>query len=391
MTGDSRAAFDRFDPYRVPSPCYVVDEARIAANLAILRDVADRSGARILLALKAFSMFALAPLVRSHLHGTCASGLFEARLGREEFGGAVHTYGAAYREADIERILALSDHIVFNSQAQLARFRPQIEAEKARRPHIKVGLRINPERPVGDNPLYDPSAPFSRLGIVGSQLDRDRLHGVSGLHVHNLCEQDFLPLQETVAALEEQFADVLPSMQWLNLGGGHHITRSDYQRDALVECIRTLSDRYGLQIYLEPGEAIAWEAGILVCEVLDTLWNGMPIAVVDTSATAHMPDVIEAPYVPEILGADQPGAQAHTCRIGGQTCLAGDVFGDYSFAEALAPGQRLKIWDAAYYTMVKTTTFNGIALPAMALWNSQTDALRVVRSFGYEAFRDRLS
>lgn len=391
MTEDPRAVFDRFDASRVPSPCYVIDEARIADNLAILRDVAERSGARILLALKAFSMFALAPLIRDHLHGTCASGLFEARLGREEFGGAVHTYGAAYRDADMADILACSDHVVFNSQAQLERFRPWVEAEQARRPHLRIGLRINPERPVGDNPLYDPSAPFSRLGIVASQLDRNRLKGVSGLHVHNLCEQDFLPLQETVAALEDRFADILPTLQWLNLGGGHHITRPDYQRDALIDCIRTLSDRYGIQIYLEPGEAIAWEAGILVCEVLDSLWNGMPIAVVDTSATAHMPDVIEAPYVPEILGAGPPGSTAHTYRVGGQTCLAGDVFGDYAFPTALDTGQRLKIWDAAYYTMVKATTFNGIALPAIAVWNSRTDDLRVVRSFGYEEFRNRLS
>jgi carboxynorspermidine decarboxylase len=239
-------------------------------------------------------------------------------------------------------------------------------------------------------PLYDPSAPHSRLGIVRSEFRGD-LDGISGLHFHTLCEQDFPPLARTVAAFEEKFGEFIPGMEWINFGGGHHITRPDYQVDDLVRLLCDFRDRHRVQLYLEPGEAIALEAGVLVAEVLDLPWNGMPLAILDTSATCHMPDVIEMPYRPRIIDAGDPGAQPHTYRLGGQTCLAGDVIGDYSFAAPLAVGQRLVFEDMALYTMVKTTTFNGIRLPAIAIWNSTTDALCVVREFGYADFRDRLS
>jgi carboxynorspermidine decarboxylase len=382
--------FRRLDPSRVPSPCFVVDEVSIEENLRVLDAVQRASGAKILLALKAFSMWSLAPLVARYLKGTCASGLHEARLGREEYGGEVHTFSAAYSTADLPEILAISDHVVFNSFAQWERFQTLVRAARARRPGLKFGLRVNPERSEGAVPHYDPSAPFSRLGIVRSQF-RGSLDGISGLHFHTLCEQDFPPLARTVAAFEEKFGEFIPGLEWINFGGGHHITRPDYQVDDLARLLRDFRDRHGVQVYLEPGEAIALDAGVLVAEVLDLPWNGMPLAILDTSATCHMPDVIEAPYRPRIIGAGAAGASTHTYRLGGQTCLAGDVIGDYSFDVPLRIGQRLVFEDMALYTMVKTTTFNGIRLPSIALWNSTTDELRVIREFGYEDFRTRLS
>ncbi len=382
--------FRRLDPQRVPSPCFVVDEVAIEENLRVLDAVQRASGAKILLALKAFSMWSLAPLVARYLKGTCASGLHEARLGRETFGGEVHTFSAAYTAADLAEILEISDHVVFNSVAQWERFQPLVRAARARRPQLRFGLRVNPERSEGAHPLYDPSAPFSRLGIPRSQF-RGSLDGISGLHFHTLCEQDFPPLERTVAAFVEKFGEFIPRMEWINFGGGHHITRPDYQVDDLVRLLRDFRDRHRVELYLEPGEAIALEAGVLVAEVLDLAWNGMALAILDTSATCHMPDVIEMPYRPRLIGAGEAGAQPHTYRLGGQTCLAGDVIGDYSFAEPLRVGQRLLFEDMALYTMVKTTTFNGIRLPSIAIWNSATDALRIVREFGYEEFRTRLS
>jgi carboxynorspermidine decarboxylase len=382
--------FRRLDPRRVPSPCFVVDEAAIEANLRVLDRVQRASGAKILLALKAFAMWSLAPLVARYLKGTCASGLHEARLGREAYGGEVHTFSAAYTEHDLAEILEISNHVVFNSFAQWERFQPLVRAARERRAALRFGLRVNPEHSEGKVPLYDPAAPFSRLGIPRSQFGGS-LEGISGLHFHTLCEEDFPPLERTVAAFEAKFGDFLPGMEWINFGGGHHITRPDYQVDDLVRLLRDFQARHRVQVYLEPGEAIALEAGVLVAEVLDLPWNGMPLAILDTSATCHMPDVIEMPYRPRIIGAAAPGATPHTYRLGGQTCLAGDVIGDYAFPAPLRVGDRMLFEDMAIYTMVKTTTFNGIRLPAIAIWNSDTDALRVVREFGYEDFRNRLS
>jgi carboxynorspermidine decarboxylase len=383
--------FSRLDLTRLPSPCYVVDEVAVERNLRILHDVGAASGAKVLSALKAFSMWRLGPLVARYLSGTCASGLYEARLGRESYGGELHVFSAAYTRRDLEQILDIADCLVFNSGAQWRQFRPLALEAARRRPGLRFGLRINPGHSEGTVALYDPCAPGSRLGIPVSQLHEEDLEDISGLHFHTLCEQDFPPLQRTLQAVVDRFGHLLNRMQWVNFGGGHHITRPDYQREDLAECIREFSQRYDVQVYLEPGEAIAIGTGVLVCEVLDLGWNDVSQAILDTSATCHMPDVLEMPYRPDILGAAEAGVQPHTYRLGGLTCLAGDVVGDYSFAEPLRVGQRLVFEDMAHYTMVKTTTFNGTKLPAIALWNSETDALEIVREFGYEDFKGRLS
>jgi carboxynorspermidine decarboxylase len=383
--------FGTLDLSRLPSPCFVVDEVAVEGNLLTLNQVAQASGAKVLTALKAFSMWKLAPLVSRHLSGICASGLHEVRLGRDYYDGEVHVFSAAYAEDDLQEILEIADHLVFNSCAQWLRYRPLALEAQARRPALKFGLRINPEHSEGTVPLYDPCAPGSRLGIPLSQLDESALEHITGLHFHTLCEQDFPPLQRTLQAVEEKFGHLLKRMDWVNFGGGHHITRPDYQRDELVECVRTFSLKYGVQVYLEPGEAIALGTGVLVSEVLDLSWNELPQAILDSSTTCHMPDVLEMPYRPDILGASEAGAEANTYRLGGLTCLAGDVMGDYSFPEPLSIGQRLVFSDMAHYTMVKTSTFNGTKLPALAIWNSKTDHLEIVREFGYDDFKNRLS
>ena len=383
--------FSKLDLSRLPSPCFVVDEVAVQRNLALLKQVADASGAKVLAALKAFSMWRLAPLYRRYLSGTCASGLHEAKLGFEEYGGEVHVYSAAFSEGDLADILAFADHVVFNSIGQWQRFQPLIQKALAERPQLQFGLRINPEHSEGDVPIYDPCAPGSRLGIPLAQLDESALGGITGLHFHTLCEQDFAPLARTLDVVEKNFGHLLGGMQWVNFGGGHHITRPGYPIEALVDRIREFSARYDVQVYLEPGEAVAIGTGILSCEVLDITWNQLPQAILDTSATCHMPDTLEMPYRPDISGAGEAGEKPYTYRLGGLTCLAGDVIGDYSFDQPLEIGRRLVFEDMAHYTMVKTTTFNGTRLPAIALWNSETDALEIVKTFGYEDFRQRLS
>lgn len=386
-----RPNFNKFDPARVPSPCFVIDKAAIEYNLDILHRVQVESGAKILAALKAFSCWSLAPLFHQAVSGTCASGLHEARLGREEYSGEVHCYSAAYKEADLIKILAIADHVVFNSFSQWQRFKSLAMTAKKTRPQLQFGIRINPEHSESDVPIYDPCAPCSRMGVPLSEFKPELLDGISGLHFHTLCQQDLPPLQRTLAAVEEKFGDYLAQMTWINFGGGHHITRADYQVDELIQLLKNFSKKYEVQIYLEPGEAVAIHSGVLVAEVLDVTWNGMPQAILDTSATCHMPDVLEMPYRADILGAGQPGELAHTYRLGGMTCLSGDVIGDYSFAEPLDIGQRVMFDDMAHYTMVKTTTFNGINLPAIALWDSRSDDLQLLREFGYDDFKQRLS
>jgi len=391
VAGGRLERFRTLDTHRLPSPCFVVDERAIEENLRVLERVQQVSGARILLALKAFSMWSLAPLVARYLPGTCASGAHEARLGREFFGGEVHTYSAAFSEPDLREVLKISNHVVFNSPAQWRRFRPLAESFAKENKQLKFGLRVNPEHSEGQVPMYDPCAPGSRLGAPRATISTADLEGLTGLHFHTLCEQDLPPLVRTIAVFEEKFGDLLAGMQWVNFGGGHHITRPGYDADELARVLRSFAQRHRVQVYLEPGEAIAYHAGVLVAEVLDIMHNGMPIAILDTSATCHMPDVLEMPYRPSILGAGEPGARPHTYRLGGQSCLAGDVIGDYAFDRPLQIGQRLVFEDMAYYSMVKTTTFNGVRLPSIAIWNSASGALRVVRDFGYEDFKGRLS
>ncbi|MCG3268346.1 carboxynorspermidine decarboxylase [Yoonia sp. I 8.24] len=384
----SRASFAQFDLTRVPSPCFVVDAVAIERNLRILADVAEQSGAHILLALKAFSMFATAPLVDKYLSGVCASGLYEARLGREKYMGAVTTYCAGFKAQDLDEIIHLSDHLIFNTPSQHQRFAGQVQAARAAGETISLGLRINPEHSEGWTAKYDPAAPCSRLGTPISQMTAADLDGIDGLHMHTLCEQGFAPLKRTWDAVEERLGPWLKGMKWLNLGGGHHITKPDYDRAGLIALVKHIKEIYDIDVYLEPGEACALHAGILVGEVLDVTENDMPLAIVDISATCHMPDVIEAPYRPELLGEVTDGV---TYRLGGPSCLAGDVIGDYAPAHPLSPGDRIAFLDQAHYSMVKTNTFNGVPLPAIALWNSDTDDLRMIREFTYDDFVERLS
>ncbi|WP_049722102.1 carboxynorspermidine decarboxylase [Gilvimarinus polysaccharolyticus] len=386
-----RQYFTQFDPTRVPSPCFVVDRAAIEDNLKLLQYVGEQSGAKVLGALKAFSCWSLADLNRKYLWGSCASGVNEAKLAREYYGGEVHTYSAAFKEADLIEVLKLSDHVVFNSMSQWQRFKPLCMAAQIKRPELKFGLRINPEHSEGDVPLYDPCAPKSRMGVPLAEFDANLLDGISGLHFHTLCEQDVPPLARTLAAVEQKFGQYLSAIEWVNFGGGHHITRENYQVEQLITLVRDFAKKFDVQVYLEPGEAVAIRAGVLVTEVLDAFTSTMPQAILDTSATCHMPDTLEMPYRADVFGAGEAEALAYTYRLGGMTCLAGDVIGDYSFSEPLKIGQRLVFDDMAHYTMVKTTTFNGINLPAIALWDSRTDELQVVREFGYDDFKMRLS
>ncbi len=382
-------AFAQFDLDRVDSPAFVVDAAKLRANLAVLADIRDRAEIKVLAALKAFSMWQVAPIIGEYLDGVCTSGLWEALLAAEHYRGEIATYCAAYKADDLPEICRISDHVIFNSPMQIARFRPVLQMLDGT---FDIGLRINPLHAEGEVPRYDPCAPHSRLGFPVDQLREEHLEGVAGLHFHTLCEQDFAPLQRTWEALKPRIAPYFGRLKWLNFGGGHHVTRSDYQRDDLVEFLKAVKAETGCELYLEPGEAVALDAGILVGTVLDVGWNGMPVAITDISATCHMPDVIEAPYRPAMLGereADEGGDEA--VRLGGPSCLAGDVIGDYVLPVAPEPGVRFAFLDQAHYSMVKTTTFNGVPLPSIWLWDSETDALKCVKRFGWKEFRDRLS
>lgn len=376
-------AFAHFDLTRVPSPAFVIDEVVVRRNLEILWDVKDRSGAKVLLALKAFSMWSLAPMIDKYLDGFCASGLWEARLADEHFNGSISTYSPAFKTDDLKEITALSDHITFNNPAQISRWRSELGLSAC-----GLGLRINPEIELGETEKYDPSQLYSRLGFPVSQLQADHFDHLSGIHFHNLCEQGFDALEATWKKIEPIIAPHFEKLQWINLGGGHHITRDDYDRDALITFLKALKARSGCEIYLEPGEAVALDAGVLVGEILDIFDNGMPIGITDISATCHMPDVIEAPYRPAMLDEKNDG---EAIRLGGPSCLAGDIIGDYRLPEHPHIGQRIAFLDQAHYSMVKTNTFNGVPLPSIWLWNSETDNLRCVKQFDWTAFRDRLS
>ncbi len=390
------STFKNFDPSRVPSPCFVIDEVAIEENLKVLHHVQEESGAKILAALKAFSCWSLAPLVQSYLSGICASGYNEAQLGYEEYThsgqqGEVHVFSAAFSDQEFQKILPIANHIVFNSFSQWQRFKSQCLYAQEQRNNISFGLRINPEHSEGTTTIYDPCAMGSRLGIPIAEFAGSNLEGISGLHFHTLCEQGLEPLRRTLAAVEEKFADYLPGLKWINFGGGHHITHPDYDVSGLINLIKSFSDKYSVQVYLEPGEAIAIRSGVLVSEVLDVMQTDRPQVILDTSATCHMPDTLEMPYRADIFNSALINVKAHSYRLGGMTCLAGDVIGDYSFNQPLTVGDRLIFDDMAHYTMVKTSTFNGIGLPAIALWNSKTDALNIVREFGYSDFKNRLS
>jgi carboxynorspermidine decarboxylase len=389
----------------LPTPAFVIDAAAIERNLDLLAEVKRRTGCRILLALKAFSMSGVFPRMRRVLDGCCASSVHEARLGREAFGGEVHAFAAAFSEADMREIAQLADHVTLNSFAQLRLFQRVLRETGA---EATLGLRINPEHSEGAVALYDPCAPNSRLGARRAVFAGESLQGVTGFHAHTLCEQDAAPFARTLAAIEQRFGDLLPHLSWMNFGGGHHITRPGYDTGLLCDTLNAFRRRHPniATLYLEPGEACALNAGTLIATVLDVVENGLPIAVLDASCACHMPDVLEMPYRPRVfrdaawrgeaapgpqadLGC-APGMKAHTVRLAGATCLAGDILGDWSFDTPLKPGDRLVFEDMAHYTMVKTNTFNGIRLPAIAL-REPDGALRVLRAFGYDDFKTRLS
>ena len=370
------------------TPCFVTDLGALEANLQILADVQQRAGCTILLALKGFAQWSTFPLIHRYLAGATSSSVAEARLAREELGGEVHAYAPAYSDADMRELVTLADHIVLNSPGQWRRHRQTIAA--AGKP-ISCGLRVNHEHQEVEVALYDPAGPGSRLGTTRANLAPDDLDGLDGLHFHTLCQVNSDALERAVSAFEARFGEFIPQMKWVNFGGGHHITRPDYDRERLIRVIREFRARWNVAVYLEPGEAIALGTGVLVARVEDVIHNGVDIAILDTSATAHMPDVLEMPYRPVIIDAGEPGAKPHTYRLGGMTCLAGDVIGDYSFDRPLAIGDKLVFLDMAHYTMVKTTTFNGVRLPSIATHDPATRQITVHRRFGYRDYRDRLS
>ena len=371
---------------QIATPYFLVDEGRLIHNLEILKEVAEKSGCKILLAQKAFSMFSCYPLLKNYLAGTTASGLYEARLGREEFGGETHVFSPAYREEEFEELLSYADDFVFNSPAQVKRY-----GARAKAAGKSIGLRVNPECSTQEgHEIYDPCAFGSRLGTTAANFDETILPMLDGLHFHTLCEQNSDALEVTAKAFEEKFGPYLKGMKWLNMGGGHHITRADYDMEKLISVIRHFKETYGVEVYLEPGEAVVLNAGFLIAGVLEVVHNGMDIAILDTSAACHMPDVLEMPYRPPVMGSGQPQEKAHTYRLAGPTCLAGDVIGDYSFDQALEEGSCVVFEDMASYTMVKTNTFNGMALPSIA-YRDLEGKVRLIKKFGYEDFKGRLS
>lgn len=368
------------------TPCYVISEKKLKKNLQILKGVIERTGCKILLAQKAFSMFSVYPLIGEYLNGATASGLFEARLGKEELRKENHVYSPAYKEEEIDEILTYCDHIVFNSFAQLQKFE-----DKAVAAGKSIGLRINPQCSTqGEHAIYDPCAVGSRLGVTKENFQPELIMHVDGLHFHTLCEQDADDLKITLDAVESQFGEYLHQMKWINFGGGHHITREGYNIALLEECIRHMQDTYQVEVYVEPGEAIALCAGELLTTVLEVVDNQMKIAILDTSAACHMPDVLEMPYRPPLAHAGMSQEKEYTYRLAGPTCLAGDIIGDYSFAEPLTSGTRLTFQDMAIYSMVKNNTFNGMCLPSI-IYERENGTCEMVREFGYEDFRMRLS
>jgi carboxynorspermidine decarboxylase len=373
---------------KLPTPCYIVDERLLIKNLELLHSVQERTGCSILLALKGFSMHSVFPLVAKYLKGITSSSLFEARLGYEKMGKEVHAFAPAYIDEEFDELLTYCDHIVFNSFDQWNKFKSRVKNVKSKK--IECGIRINPEYSEIETPIYNPCYKNSRLGVTLPNFRPDDLDGIDGLHFHTMCEQNSDTLERTIKVVDEKFGKYIAKMKWLNLGGGHHITRPDYDIETLVRSILFFKDKYGVDIYLEPGEAIALNTGFLVAKVLDIVDNGMKIAILDTSAACHMPDVIEMPYRPNIIDAGNPDEYSNTYRLGGLTCLAGDVIGDYSFKQPLKPGDKLVFCDMAHYTMVKNNMFNGVNLPSIALYN-EAEGIKIIRQFNFEDYCSRLS
>lgn len=373
---------NNFDITGLPTPCYLVDERLLKKNLEILKGVSDRTGCKILLAQKAFSMYHTYPLIRQYLAGTTASSLFEAKLGKSEMGGETHIFAPAFLDREFDEITSLCDHIVFNSINQWQKY-------KNRTKGISCGLRVNPEYAEIETDLYNPCFEGSRLGATLDSIDEAQLDSLDGIHFHAMCEQNSDTLERILVVFEEKFGKYLHNMKWVNFGGGHHITRDDYDIDTLIKCITHIKETYNVQVYLEPGEAVALNAGYLVSEVLEFVHNKIDIAILDTSAECHMPDVIEMPYRPNIIGAGKAGEKPYTYRLSSNTCLAGDVISDYSFDNPLKIGDKLIFCDMAIYSMVKNNTFNGINLPSIAIYREDS-GIEILKQFGYEDFKSRL-
>ena len=380
--------FARLDLNRIASPAFVIDKCKLEENLQILAAVSNASGAKILTALKAFSLWSAAPLIRRYLDGACASGIYEARLAKKYYfpnktDGEISVFSPAYRQSDIESLSDICGHIIFNSVAQLEKYSTLLEGK-----NVQKALRLNPQIPLGEVANYDPSAARSRLGVRLDDFDTGLLDHIDGLHIHNLCEQGLPELEKTVAAAMPILTRAKGKLKWLNLGGGHMITSPHYDRDGLIKLLRDLAAELVLEIYLEPGTAIAFDAGILVGEILDITENDGLNAIVDISATCHMPDVLEAPYRPALLGEADEGVWV---RFGGPSCLAGDVIGRYCLTHAPQIGDKIAFLDQAHYSMVKTTMFNGVPLPSIILWDSDDNSLQMIKSFSYDDFEGRLS
>ena len=373
---------------KLPSPCYIVDERLLKKNLEVLDYVQKESGANIILATKAFSMFSTFPLIGKYLKGVTSSSLFEARLGYEEMGKQVHIFSPAYREDEFEDIMKYSDHIIFNSFNQWKLYKDRVKNYKDKK--IQCGIRINPEYSEIETDIYNPCFENSRMGVTLKNFQENDLDGIDGLHFHTMCEQNSDTLARTIKVVDEKFGKYIKNMKWLNFGGGHHITRDDYDLKTLIESVLYMKNKYNIEIYLEPGEAVALNSGFLVSTVLDIMNNGMDIAILDTSAACHMPDVLEMPYRPNIIGSGKPYEYEYTYRFGGPTCLAGDIIGDYSFKEPLQIGDKLIFCDMAIYSMVKNNTFNGINLPSIVKY-SEENGVEIIKEFGYEDFKGRLS
>lgn len=382
-----------FDIHSIETPAFVVDLELLRRNLERLALVQREAGVKVLLALKGFSMFSTFGLVREYLSGCCASGLNEALLAYHEFGREVHVYAPAFKPKEMEQILPIANHISFNSLAQWRKFRPMIEAARAAGQNApSPGIRVNPEHSEVEVSLYDPCSPGCRLGIRADSLEGEDLSGIEGLHFHALCEQGSDVLERVVGAVEKRFPKLIEQVEWVNMGGGHHISRSDYDLERLIRLLKTFKARWGKEhVYLEPGEAVGLNTGYLIAEVMDIVPTNPPTAILDLSASAHMPDTMEMPYRPHIFGGGMPGEFPHEYKIGGMTCLAGDVLHGFSFPQPLQVGQRLVFADMAHYTMVKTTTFNGVHHPDIAIYDPAQKEYRVVRRFRYEDFRDKLS
>jgi len=372
---------------KLQTPYYLCEEQLLEKNLLILDEIQKKSGAKIILALKGFAMFSTFPLVKKYLYGCTASGLYEARLAREEFAKEVHTYAPAFKEEEIEEIARLSDHIVFNSTTQVMRFKDIV---KKINPNIHISLRINPEVSSSPVDIYNPCGIYSRLGTTLENFDENVLPYLDGLNFHALCEQDVDALQEVLIVFTKKFSKYFKKLKYINFGGGHHITKNSYNTQKLIGLIKEFKEKFSIEIYLEPGEAVGWETGCLVSSVLDTFHNGMDIAILDTSAEAHMPDTLAMPYRAKVRGADNAGVKKYTYRLGGNTCLAGDIMGDYSFDEALKIGDKIIFEDQIHYTFVKSTTFNGIKLPSLVIQRKSGD-VELVKEFGYEDYKGRLS